>query len=132
MSTQAQANRAIVRDFFETAGAGGDIMAFISEDATWWVPGNWALSGTYSRDDLAPLFGSIFAQLKAPPQFVIHNITAEDDRVAVDCESRAEFNDGSPFGNTYHFLFRLRGGNIVEVKEFLDTHYMNSLNITKS
>ena len=35
---------------------------------------------------------------------------------------------GRPYDNEYHFLFRSRGGRIVEGWEFLDTAYAYSRN----
>lgn len=122
--TTVQANKETIREFFRMSQDGEDVMSLLSDDLTWWVPGNWELGGTYTKTELATVFARVFGMLDGRPQFTIHNITAEDDRVAVDASSTGRFTDGGPFGNTYHFLFRLKGGLIVEGKEFLDTAYM--------
>ena len=124
MSDEVNANRATIRAFFAAAARGEDTMHFLDDNVTWWVPGQWELGGTYTKTELAAVFGKVFAMLAGPPQFIVHAITAEDDRVAVSCESSTQFTDGTPFGNTYHFLFYLRGGKIVAAKEYLDTAYM--------
>jgi ketosteroid isomerase-like protein len=125
MPSQSDANRAIIEAFFATAGAGGDVLDFLAEDATWWVPGHWQLGGTYRKDELGPVFEIALALMEVKPRFTIHAMTAEDDRVAVDCEGEGRFRDGTPYLNTYHFLFRLRDGRIVAVKEFMNTAYMS-------
>jgi len=117
-------NKQIILDFFHLSETGGDVLPMLADDLTWWVPGDWALGGTYRKDELGPIFERVFALLDGRPQFTIHNVTAEDDRVAVDASSKGRFKDGGPFGNTYHFFFRLRDGLIVEAKEYLDTAYM--------
>ena len=125
--SESDDNKAIIRRFFAAAEAGEDILTFLDDDATWWVPGHWALGGTYRKNELAPLFDKVYAVLDGPLRFTIHAITAEEDRVAVDCESHGRFIDGSPFNSTYHFLMRLRGGRIISGKEFLNTAYMNAV-----
>ena len=55
-------------------------------------------------------------------------MTAEDDRVAVEAESKAKLVNGTLYHNRYHFLFVVRDGRIHAVKEYLDTlHVMNAL-----
>ena len=112
-------------EFLATAEKGGDILAFLADDVQWWVPEHCAVAGTYHRDELVPMFSKVFAVLKAPPRFTIHHMTAEEDRVAVDCSSATERTDGKPFVNTYHFLFIIRDGRIRLIKEFLNTAYLN-------
>lgn len=125
--TTTEANRQTILEFFRRSQDGEDVMSLLSEDLTWWVPGNWALSGTYSKTELANIFARVFGKLDRRPQFTIHNITAEEDRVAVDASSNGRFKDGGPFGNTYHFLFVLRDDLIVQSKEYMDTDYMVQL-----
>lgn len=118
-------NRQTILDFFRLSENGGDVLPMLADDLVWWVPGDWALGGTYRKAELGVVFDRVFGMLDGRPQFTIHNITAQDDRVAVDASSQGKFKDGGPFGNSYHFLFRLRDdGMIVEAKEFMDTAYM--------
>lgn len=125
--TTAQANRQTILEFFHKSQSGEDVMPMLSDDLKWWVPGNWALGGTYTKTELATIFDRVFNMLDGRPQFTINNITAEENRVAVDASSTGRFKDGRPFGNSYHFLFVLHEGMIVEGKEFMDTAYMVEL-----
>ena len=125
MTRQIDVNKAVIARFFATAGDGGDILPFLADDATWWVPGHWELGGTYRKDQLGPVFDRVLALMEVKPRFTIHAVTAEEDRVAVDCEGEGRFRDGTPYRNSYHFLFRLRDGRIVSAREFLDTAYMS-------
>jgi len=47
--------------------------------------------------------------------------TAEKDRVAMEAKGDFLFDDGKEYKNTYHFLFIVRDGKVVEGKEYLDT-----------
>lgn len=126
-SDDAESNKQLVKNLFAAVQQGGDIMAYLSDDLEWWVPNNCELGGTYNKSELPGMFGKIFPLLGAPLTFTIHHITAEQDRVAVDCESSSKLGDGTPFGNTYHFLFIIKNGKISVVKEFLNTAYINKV-----
>jgi ketosteroid isomerase-like protein len=55
-------------------------------------------------------------------------MTAEDDRVAVEAESKARLVNGALYHNRYHFLYVVRDGRIHAVKEYLDTlHALSAL-----
>ena len=52
------------------------------------------------------------------------HMTAEQDRVAVELTIRGRAAaDKRPYENFYHFLFRVRDGRIVEIREHLDSLY---------
>jgi pyruvate dehydrogenase E2 component (dihydrolipoamide acetyltransferase) len=119
------ANRQTVLDFFSAAQQGHDIMALLTEDIIWWVPDHWALGGTYTRPQILPMLSAAFDLFAQPLRFTINHLTAEGDRVAVDCDGAALFRDGTPFNNSYHFLFRLHHGKIAEIKEFMNTAYVS-------
>ncbi len=126
--SQTERNRQIILEFFRLSECeDGDVSPLLADDLKWWVPGDWALSGTYSKAEVAEVFGRAFSLLDGRPRMVLHNITAEEDRVAVEASSHGRFKDGGPFGNRYHFLFVLRDGQIVEAKEYFDTGYMEKL-----
>ena len=127
MAGETERNRAIVLSFFTTANNGGDVLDLLSDDAEWWVPEHWRFGGTHSKTDVRAIFEQVFTVFRDPPRFTINAVTAEDDRVAVDCVSEGCFTDGEPFRNSYHFLFRVRDGKIALVKEFLNTVYMERM-----
>jgi ketosteroid isomerase-like protein len=51
-------------------------------------------------------------------------ITAEGDRVAVEVEADGTTASGKNYHNSYHFLFQLRDGEIVAVREYMDTLHL--------
>lgn len=127
MSTQSDANRATIQAFVAANNRGEDILPFLADDATWWVPGHWMFGGTYRKQELATVFEKVSAVMDVKPRFTVHAMTAEEDRVAVDCAGSGRFADGEPFEQSYHFLFRLRDGKIVEGKEFMNTAYISKV-----
>jgi hypothetical protein len=122
-------NKKLVSDFMEAFGS-GDVartMAYLTDDATWWVAGNFPLSGTYPKDEFEKLLSGVSGTCKVPISLTPQAFTAEGDRVAVETESYTETNDGKVYNNFYHFLFVVRDGKIAQVKEFLDTMHANEI-----
>lgn len=59
-------------------------------------------------------------------QLKIHGLTAEDDRVAMEAESRVVRPDkqGRIYNNFYHYLFRIKEDKLVLFKEYQDTLHL--------
>ena len=49
------------------------------------------------------------------------DLLADGEHVVVEAQGRATTKRGQPYNNEYCFLYRLSGGKIVEVTEYLDT-----------
>jgi ketosteroid isomerase-like protein len=126
-TTQNRTSREVVEDFLETFSTGDveNILAGMTEDATWWVAGTMeGISGTYTREEFGGLAGGIGAGTKEGRiQLTPHAWTVDGDRVAVETESYAELTNGRVYNNHYHFLFVVRDGRIHRVKEYLDTQH---------
>jgi ketosteroid isomerase-like protein len=70
---------------------------------------------------LDQLLGPVRAQLVERIQLTVQRILADGDHVVVEARGRATTKLGQPYNNDYCFLYRLSGGKIVEVTEYLDT-----------
>lgn len=116
-------NKKIAAAFFEnmSAGNGAAVLNALADTATWWVAGNFALSGTKTKQQFAELLGGIGNQIDGPLTIKATGVTAEGDRVAVEAESHAKMKNGKVYQNKYHFLLEIRDGKIQAVKEYLDT-----------
>ena len=116
-------NKKIAADFFEnmSSGNGAAVLNALADSATWWVAGNFALSGTKTKQQFAELVGGLAANIDGPLTIKTTGVTAEGDRVAVEAESHAKMKNGKVYQNKYHFLLEIRGGKIQAVKEYLDT-----------
>lgn len=51
----------------------------------------------------------------------------EGGRAAAEVESYGEHINGKTYNNHYHFLFVIRDGLIVSVKEYMDTLHLRRL-----
>lgn len=125
----AERNVAAIRRFFEAMNA-GDVAAIVdsyADDATLRTMGRTLISGTFDKPAIASAAGRIFEAFPGGIRFVIHAITAQEDRVAIEAESFGRHASGRDYNNQYHFLARLRDGKIVEFKEYCDTEHITDV-----
>ena len=123
MSTQENKRKAL--EFLDASGKhdAARLSALMTDDATYWVQGVPRLfkyAGEQSR-------AQICAYMESPSIFTdgfeqtFGNLTAEDDRVAVEVQVRGVTADNRVYENTYHYLFLFEGGLIRQIKEYVDT-----------
>lgn len=126
-TTVEATNIGIAEEFARTFSTGNveAIVQALHPDATYWVSGKIeGMSGSYTRDQLGHLLSGVTTiykggALKITPTSAI----AQGEKVAVEAEGYAELNDGRVYNPQYHFLFTIKDGSIMEVKEYLDTQH---------
>ena len=124
-----EANKQLVRDFMD-ATSRGDVDAIISAytpDGYVETMGRTLISGRFGVDHIRMAAGRIFEAFPEGISFTILNMTAEDDRVAVEAKSRGAHISGRLYENHYHFLYRLRDGKIASLQEFMDTELVTDI-----
>lgn len=122
-------NRNVVEAFFAAMNA-GDTAALVNayaEDGHLQTMGNTLISGCHTKAQISDAAGAIYQVFPQGIRFVIKAMTAEDDRVAVEAESEGMHVSGKLYSNQYHFLFRLRDGKVVELKEYMDTERVTDI-----
>ena len=123
----AEANKLIVREYFDKMASGStEISELFTDDVSWWVPQSSPLGGTYEgRAAVLGLMGSgvDLYDDSVPLEMEIQEIVAEGDQVCVQLVLRARTAAGEDYENHYHFAFRVRAGKICAVKEYVDTLY---------
>jgi ketosteroid isomerase-like protein len=103
-----------------------EALGLMNEDATWWVGGTTALSGTYTKPEFAALVGNISQMAPGGLHVTPTLLTAEGDRVSVEATSFAEINNGRTYRNTYHFMMVVRDGKFSAIREYLDTEHVTA------
>jgi ketosteroid isomerase-like protein len=124
-----ESNKAIARKFFDDMSNNhidGIINAY-SDDVKLHTMGNTLISGVFTKDQARIGATQILGAFPQGIKFVIHDLTAEEDRVAIQAESFAVHVSGKPYNNKYHFLMRLRDGFITEFKEYMDTEMVTEV-----
>lgn len=119
----------LARAFFDALNR-GDVPALLdayAEDGYCLTTGNTLISGKFSKAQIRESAGAIFQVFPQGIHFTIHNLTAEDDRVAVEASSEGLHVSGQVYSNQYHFLFRFRDSKVVEFKEYMDTERVTDI-----
>lgn len=118
-------NKRMALELLEASGRhdGETFDRLLHPDATYWVIGDprlFAYGGEQTREQIVTYMStpSIFVD---GVEYTIGDVTAQDDRVAVEATTRGTLPDGRVYTNVYHYLMKFRDGKIIRVKEYLDT-----------
>ena len=122
-------NKELVAKFFELFSNGeiDDAFSMVSDTAVWWVPGDLPFSGTKSKTEYLQVVGAIQQGFPNGLQLNATSMVAEGDKVAVEVESYGEHANGRTYQNKYHFLITIENGQIIHVKEYMDTLHLYQL-----
>ena len=71
--------------------------------------------------------GGVLSAFPNGLRYTIHNMVAEGDFVAVECEAEGEHVSGQAYAQQYHFLFKIRNGKLLELKEYMDTELVTEV-----
>ncbi|MGD9795785.1 MAG: nuclear transport factor 2 family protein [Acidimicrobiia bacterium] len=114
-------NKELVRLFMDLLSSGevDEAFTYLADDAEWFSLSSRTFnSKAVIRSRLQHVYDNM---LRGPIVQTIIAITAEDDRVAVQSEGRAETVTGVRYDNLYHFLFQISGDRIGRLWEYTDT-----------
>jgi uncharacterized protein (TIGR02246 family) len=129
MPTTTAIDNKQVMERYVAALAAGDadaVREFFAPDATWWLAGELAISGTWVGRDaiMEDFFGTAMAHYEpGSVSLEVTGMVAEGDRVALEWTSRARTTSGEPYENFCIGLFTVRDGRIAAVREYMDTDY---------
>lgn len=103
------------------------VLDAMTDDVTWRLPGKpgaLPVAGVQNKEQIGRVFKNMAARLKNGLAMTVKGMVAEGDRVAVEAESLGELQNGRIYNQEYHFLMVFRGGQISEVREYLDTQHV--------
>ena len=122
MSSLADQNKKITKEFFEALSNGSDkYLDFYTDESIIWTAGNNAIGGTRTKEEVVGFAQNILSAFPTGITFNIKGMTAEDERVAVEINGEAMHASGATYNNQYHFLLIIKDGKILELKEYMDT-----------
>ena len=121
----AAENKSILQSAF-TALANGDgkpFLACMADDFVWTVMGTTPWSRSYAGKAVvqAELLRPLFAQFAERYTNTAVQIVAEDDYVVVECRGRVTLRSGDAYNNGYCYVCRFSDGQMVELREYMDT-----------
>lgn len=122
-------NKELVSSFFSHFSSGNidEAFALVSDDASWWVPGDLPFSGTKTKAEYLQVVGAIQSGFPNGLKLEATSMVAEGNKVAVEVASNGDHANGRKYTNQYHFLITIEDGKFVEVKEYMDTLHLYQL-----
>jgi ketosteroid isomerase-like protein len=127
----SEENLALVERYFEAVAAGDPTVAdLFSEDARWIAPQSSPVGRHHDgKSAVLELMSSGVGlyDTSHPMDIQREAAAAMGEHVFVELTIEAKTGQGEDYRNHYVFVFRIRGGMIVEVHEHLDTLYAQRL-----
>ena len=126
----AATNKKLVQQVYtDSANRSGTTFAdHLAEDAVWVVTGQYSWSHEFRGREAIQngLLGQLRSLLAARPRTVAFNFIAEGDYVVVEARGDNVTKAGQRYDNSYCFVFRVAGGRLAEVTEYMDTELVTS------
>ena len=124
-------NKQLLQDIFaELAKSNAKpFVEAMADDFRWTILGATKWSKTYAGKHavLNELFAALRVTLTANATTIAHRFIAEDDLVVVEARGNNVTKTGLPYNNAYCFVFRLSGGKLKELTEYLDTELVSKV-----
>lgn len=103
-----------VAEAYLSAVTAGDLPdSLLTDDMTAWLTGQ----GPVSKEQYQAAVRLLARMCSAPIRFTVKALTAQDDRVLIEADSRATLIDGQEYANSYVFSLRVRDGKIAWIAE---------------
>src|SRR5947209_17853771 len=122
-------NKQLLQAIF-AATARGDSRALVEsmgEDFRWTIAGTGRGSRTYDKQAvLTELFPALRARIEGRIKMIPQRFIADDDHVVVEARGDNTTKTGAPYNNSYCFVFRVVGGKLAEVTEYMDTELVTA------
>jgi ketosteroid isomerase-like protein len=123
----SEANKELVWRYLRAMSAGDpSLPELLTDDVTWWVPPSSPLGGLREgKGAVLELMASGVRLYDAsvPFRIEVEAMVADEEWVAVQMVMTARTAKGAAYRNYYHWAFRVRGGRICAVREYVDTLY---------
>ncbi len=121
-------SKEVVQRYYDALQSGDfdTAIGLFADDVSWWVLPSSPMAGLYEgKPAVLEMFSRATGLYAAnePLRIEILHLTAEEDRCAAEIRIRARTARGDDYENYYHFLFFVRDGRIVHVREYVDTLY---------
>ena len=130
MTTTADNKQLLQHVFAELAkGNGAPFLDSFADDVRWTIVGRTKWSRTYhgKKDVIDKIFGMIRQRIEGQVNVHARRFVAEEDIVVVEATGEATTRTGKPYNNDYCWIFRLDGGKVREITEYLDTELVTQV-----
>ncbi|HEY7639172.1 MAG TPA: nuclear transport factor 2 family protein [Steroidobacteraceae bacterium] len=125
-------NKTTAQRFFDLFSASDidGVLALMTDDATWRIPGKKELTptaGVYTKERIGRLFRRMVDNLTTGLHMTVVSSIAEGNRVAVEAISAGDLKNGRRYRQEYHFIMEFRDAKICAVREYLDTQHAHDV-----
>lgn len=128
-SPSSNPNKQLMQAIFAelAQGNGQPFVDAMAEDFCWVLPGQTAWSRRYEGKQVVreQLFRPLFAQFAGTYTNRATRFVAEGDIVVVECRGEVTTKKGRPYNNSYCYVCRFAGGQLVELVEYMDTQMVD-------
>jgi ketosteroid isomerase-like protein len=121
-------NKEAVRQMREAKGL-DEMLAAMSDDVRWTIMGSTKYSHTMNgkKEIVDKLLHPIFAEMESMGSNHVDNVVAEGDYVVVQQHATGrKTKTGNPYNNSYCLVYKVIGGKIKEITEYLDTELVTA------
>ena len=121
-------NKEAVRQMREAKGL-EEMLAAMSDDVRWTIMGSTKYSHTMNgkKEIVDKLLHPIVAELESMGSNHVDNVIAEGDYVVVQQHATGrKTKTGNPYNNSYCLVYKVIGGKIKEITEYLDTELVTA------
>jgi ketosteroid isomerase-like protein len=123
-------NKQLMQEIFAGLEQGNSrlLVEAMSEDFCWTVTGATKWSKTYAGKQavLNELFATLRSRIAGHIRTIADRFIADGDYVVVEAHGQNTTIVGKAYNNRYCFVFRLSGGKLKEVTEYLDTELVTA------
>jgi uncharacterized protein len=126
----ATENKELMQAIFTELAKGNSrpLVEAMADDFRWTVTGTTPWSKTYEGKQavLNELFAPLRARIEGNLRTTAQRFIAEGEYVVVEARGNNTTKAGKPYNNSYCFVFRLAGGKLKEVTEYIDTELVTA------
>src|SRR5437667_9546269 len=117
-------NKQLLQDIFAATARGDSrpLVESMAKNFRWPSAGTGQWSRTYDKQAvLTELFPALRARIEGRIKMIPQRFIADGDHVVVEARGDNVTKAGAPYNNSYCFVFRLAGGKLAQVTEYMDT-----------
>jgi uncharacterized protein len=127
----ASDNKKLMQSIFSELSKGNSqpFVESLGDDVRWSITGTTAWSKTFEGKEavLTELLGPLRAQFAGSYTAAAHRFVAEGEYVVVEARGCVTTKAGKPYNNGYCLIYRIAGGKIREITEYLDTELVTAV-----
>lgn len=130
VNSETEKNRtAVARGLQAWADGTGSPYDLLATDVRWTITGNSKAAKTYPSKEafMSEVIRPFNARMRDRLVPKVHRLYAEGDTVIAHFDARGTALDGKPYVNSYAWILRMKGGQIVEAHAFFDAHAFDDL-----